>query len=180
MICSSLNLDLFIIRLLAWDEFYLKLEEKTGLRTIFERAQGNANDAMLVEWKTRYTVLLRNNDRKSRPHMNRLIIKMSHLPAEARRSIAFDCGFEFTAWRELDRGLGTRAWFCDPQAPWQKGSVENMNRCGRRYLPRNTALLSMTNHSMGLICHHLDATPLKCLAYQSPAEAFSEELQKLG
>ena len=33
MICSSLNLDLFIIRLLGWDGLYLKLEEETGLRT---------------------------------------------------------------------------------------------------------------------------------------------------
>jgi len=28
------------------------------------------------------------------------------------------------------------AWFCDPQAPWQKGSVENLNKRARRYLPR--------------------------------------------
>ncbi|MEM7060381.1 MAG: hypothetical protein AAF557_22610, partial [Pseudomonadota bacterium] len=33
MICSSLNLDLFIIRLPRWDGFYLNLEEETGLRT---------------------------------------------------------------------------------------------------------------------------------------------------
>ena len=39
---------------------------------IFERAQGDANVATLVERKTRYTVLLRNNDRKSKPLMNRL------------------------------------------------------------------------------------------------------------
>ncbi|MEI4264341.1 IS30 family transposase, partial [Roseovarius sp. D0-M9] len=53
---------------------------------IFERAQGNANVATLVERKTRYTVLLRNNDRKSRPLMNGLINEMSPLPTEARRS----------------------------------------------------------------------------------------------
>ena len=33
-----------------------------------------------------------------------------------------------------------KAWFCDPQAPWQKGSVENMNKRVRRYLPRDTDL----------------------------------------
>jgi len=86
---------------------------------IFERAQGTANVATLVERKTRYTVLLRNNDRKSRPLMNRMVNEMSPLPADARRSITFDRGFEFTAWRELDRGMGTKAWFCDPQAPWR-------------------------------------------------------------
>jgi IS30 family transposase len=50
---------------------------------IFERAQGNANVATLIERKTRYTLLLRNNDRKSRPLMNKLINEMSPLPAAA-------------------------------------------------------------------------------------------------
>lgn len=62
---------------------------------IFERAQGTANVATLTERKIRYTVLLRNNDRKSKPLMNRLIDEMSPQPTEARRSITFDSGFVF-------------------------------------------------------------------------------------
>ena len=146
---------------------------------IFERAQGNANVATLIERKTRYTVLLRNNDRKSRPLMNKLINEMSPLPANARRSITFDRGFEFTSWRELHKGMGTKSWFCDPQAPWQKGSVENMNKRVRRYLPRDTALLSLPNRYMRSICDRLNATPRKCLGYRTPAEAFRDELMKL-
>lgn len=146
---------------------------------IFERAQGAANVATLIERKTRYTVLMRNNDRKSRPLMTRLINEMSPLPSEARRSITFDRGFEFTAWRELEKGMGTKAWFCDPQAPWQKGSVENMNRRVRRYLPRDTELLTLTNQYMRLICQRLNATPRKCLGYRTPAEVFRAELRRL-
>ncbi len=33
MICSSLNLDRFILRLLIWSGLYLKVEEETGLRS---------------------------------------------------------------------------------------------------------------------------------------------------
>jgi IS30 family transposase len=146
---------------------------------IFERAQGDANVATLVERKTRYTFLMRNNGRKSRAIMSRLIHEMSPLPAEARRSITFDRGLEFVSWRELESGMGTKAWFCDPQAPWQKGSVENMNRRLRRYLPRDTALLQLTNQSMRLICQRLNTTPRKCLGYRTPAEAFREELLRL-
>lgn len=146
---------------------------------IFERAQGNANVATLIERKTRYTVLLRNNDRKSRPLMNKLINEMSPLPVEARRSITFDRGFEFTSWRELHKGMGTKSWFCDPQAPWQKGSVENMNKRVRRYLPRDTALLSLPNRYMRSICDRLNATPRKCLGYRTRAEAFRDELMEL-
>ena len=146
---------------------------------IFERAQGNANIATLIERKTLYTVLLRNNDRKSKPLMNRLIDKMSPLPADARRSITFDRGFEFTSWRELKTGMGTKSWFCDPQAPWQKGSVENMNKRVRRYLPRDTPLLSLSSRYIGSICARLNGTPRKCLGYKTPAEAFRDELMKL-
>ena len=95
---------------------------------MFERAQGYANVATVIERKTRYTILLRNNIRKSRPLMNKLIHTMSPVPAEARPSITFDRGFEFTSWRELHKGMGTKSWFCDPQALGQKGSVENMNK----------------------------------------------------
>ena len=123
---------------------------------IFERPQGDANVATLVERKTRYTVLLRNNDRKSKPLMNRLIHEMSPLPAEARRSITFDRGLEFVAWRELETGMGTKAWFCDPQAPWQKGSAETMNRRLRRSLPRSTAVLQLTPPSMRMTCQRLN------------------------
>ena len=75
--------------------------------------------------------------------------------------------------------LGHQAWFCDPQAPWQKGSVENMNKRVRRYLPRDTALLSLPNRYMRSICERLNATPRKCLGYRTPAEAFRDELMKL-
>ena len=66
--------------------------------------------------------------------------ELSPLAQTARRSITFDRGFALVSWRELDTGMGTKAWFCDPQAQWQKGSVQNMNKRLRRYLPRDTAL----------------------------------------
>lgn len=143
---------------------------------IFERALGETNVATLVERKTRYTALLRNNDRKSRPLMSRMIQEMSPLPAHARRSITFDRGLEFVSWRELDLAMGTKAWFCDPQAPWQKGSVENMNKRLRRYLPRDTALLQLTPGFLTALCQRLNATPRKCLGFRTPSEAFRDEL----
>tara|TARA_R110002110_G_scaffold415559_1_gene650655 strand:- start:14138 stop:15145 length:1008 start_codon:yes stop_codon:yes gene_type:complete len=146
---------------------------------IFRREHGTANVATLVERKTRYTLLFRNNDRKSKPIMNRLIAELSPLPHSARRSITFDRGFEFTSWRELERGMGTQAWFCDPQAPWQKGTVENTNKRIRRYLPSDTVLLSLTNRYMKSIYERMNATPRKCLGFQTPTEAFRKELMNL-
>jgi IS30 family transposase len=146
---------------------------------IFQKDLGPANVASLVERKTRYAVLFRNNDRSSTMLMNRLIDLFSPLPLPARQSITFDRGFEFVAWKHLERGMGTEAWFCDPQAPWQTGSVESFNRRARRYLPRDTQLMALSNRSMMAICERLNGTPRKCLGYRTPAEAFREELRKL-
>lgn len=68
---------------------------------------------------------------------------------------------------------------CDPQAPWQKGSVENMNKRIRWHLPRDIALLELPAEAMIALAQRLNATPRRCLRYRTPAEAFREELQKL-
>lgn len=146
---------------------------------IFERSQGTMNVASLVERKTRFAVLFRNNDRSSTHFINKLMDVMEPLPQPARRSITFDRGFEFRAWRKLKSDIGTESWFCDPQAPWQKGSVENLNKRARRYLPRDTQLAALSNRNMKAICDRLNGTPRKCLGWKTPAEAFREEMMKL-
>ena len=105
---------------------------------IFRREHGPANVTSLVERRTRFDVLFKNNDRRSKPLMDRLIDLLSPLPVPARQSMTFDRGLEFVSWRDLAAGMGTNAWFCDPQAPWPKGPIENLNRRIRRYLPSDT------------------------------------------
>ncbi|WP_335949504.1 IS30 family transposase [Salipiger bermudensis] len=153
--------------------------EWEGDLMIFERAQGSMNVATLVERKTRFAVLFRNNDRSSTHFMNSLMNVMTPLPQAARKSITFDRGFEFRDWRKLEAGIGTTAWFCDPQAPWQKGSVENLNGRARRVLPRDTSLASLSRPQMKAISERLNATPRKCLGWRTPTEAFREETVKL-
>lgn len=153
--------------------------EWEGDLMIFERAQGNANIASLVERKTRFAVLFRNNDRSTTHLMNRLMAVMEPLPQPARRSITFDRGIEFRGWRKLKPGIGTEVWFCDLQAPWQKGSVENLNKRARRYLPRDTPVAALSNRNMKAICDRLNETPRKCLGWKTSAEAFRDEMMKL-
>ena len=146
---------------------------------IFGRAQGAMNVASLVERKTRYAVLFRNNDRSSTHLMNTLMNVMEPLLQTVRRAITFDRGFEFREWRKLKSGIGTESWFCDPQAPWQKGSVENLNKRARRYLPRDTQLAALSNRNIKAICERLNGTPRKCTGWKTPAEVFREEIIKL-
>ena len=153
--------------------------EWEGDLMIFERAQGKTNVASLVERKTRFAVLFRNNDRSTTHLMNKLMGVMEPPPQPARESITFDRGIEFRDWRKLKPGIGTEAWFCDPQAPWQKGSIENINKRAWRYLPRDAPVATLSNREMKSIFDRLNSTPRKCLGWRAPTEAFREELMKL-
>ena len=79
-----------------------------------------ASVTSLIERRTRIAVLFEDRDRRSKPLMERLI----DIPAPGRQSTTFDRGFESTSRRQLEAGMGTDAWFRDPQAHWQKGSGE--------------------------------------------------------
>lgn len=142
----------------------------------FRKKFGKANVTSLVERVSRFTVFLRNNDRQSRAIMDGLIDVLGPLPHSARRSITFDRGTEFTDWPYLQAGLGVQTWFCDPQAPWQKGTVENTNRRARKWLPRDIDPLSIEHRDLHQVCAHLNSTPRKCLGFRTPAEVFRQKI----
>lgn len=68
--------------------------------------------------------------------------------------------------------------FYDPQAPWQKPTVENTNHRVRRWLPRDTILLTIEQKELLGLAQRMNATLRKCLGYRTPAEVFREELAK--
>lgn len=70
---------------------------------IFRRELGEANVTSLVERKSRYTVMIKNRSRHSRPIMDKIIDAFSPLPAFARQSFTFDRGTEFRGFRALER-----------------------------------------------------------------------------
>ncbi len=143
---------------------------------MFRKEHGKGNVTSLVKRMSRFTVLLRNNDRQSRPVIDAVIGAFSALPHEASRSFTFDCGTEFAAWEELNKGLGAETWFCDPRSPWQKGAVENTNRRLRRFVPDNTNPFAITIRSLKSITMKINQTPRKCLGFQTPEEEFRRQL----
>jgi IS30 family transposase len=105
--------------------------------------------------------------------MNKIIQTFAALPYHARRSFTFDRGSEFMGYRVLEGGTGARSWFFDPNSPSQKGTIENINKRIRRYLPSNTDLAQLP-----ALAHKLNATPRKCLGFKTPAEVFAKLLQE--
>jgi IS30 family transposase len=85
-----------------------------------------------------------------------------------QQSITFDRGTEFAAYPVLKQRLGIDRYFCQPQAPWHKGGVENLNGRLRRFLPRETDVALLSYDELEAICARLNHAPRKCLGYRTP------------
>jgi len=144
--------------------------------TLFKQKLGQSNVTSLVERVSRFTVILKNPNKRTKPVMGKIMKSLKDLPLVARRSITFDRGTEFVSWPHLQAEIGTQTWFCDPSSPWQKGTVENTNRRLRRWLPRKRDIRQCTDHDMKVICDRLNNTPRKCLGWKTPAEVFREKM----
>ena len=145
---------------------------------LFKQKLGQTNVTSLVERVSRFTVLLKTPNKRTKPVMGKIMKAVRDLPHLARKSIPFDRGTEFVNWPHLQAEIGTQTWFCDPSSPWQKGSVENTNRRVRRGLPRKRDIRTITDEDMKVICDRLNNTPRKCLGWKTPAEVFREKMME--
>jgi IS30 family transposase len=126
------------------------------------------------ERASRATLIARTPNRKADTTAQSLIDLLAAMPKPLRRTIAFDNGTEF-AKHYLLHQIGLATFFCDPHAPWQKGGVENAIGRLRRYLPRKTNLDQLTPMQICNLAQTYNHTPRKCLDFQTPAEALSNQ-----
>jgi len=133
--------------------------------------------AILVaqERTTRYTLLAKQPGKHAQAVVDRIKLWFSALPPQLRRSLTQDNGPEFFLHHQLNPN-GVKTYFCHPHSPWQKGGVENTNGRIRRYIPRGTDPDSFSDEDLQALANRLNATPRKCLGFQTPAEAFSNQL----
>ncbi|MGA9658428.1 MAG: IS30 family transposase [Asticcacaulis sp.] len=147
---------------------------------IFRRDYGKTNITSLIERKSRYQIVIRNQDRVSVRVLGAIEERLWSFPAECRQSITFDRGTEFMAWRQLYTNAGIKSYFCDTASPYQKGSVENANGRIRRYLPLETNLQTVEDSALSAIALRMNNTPRQCLGYRTPGEVFNTELAQIS
>ena len=145
---------------------------------IFNREHGPTKLTSLIERKSRYTILAKNSNRRPIPVIGQIGNLLSKLPSHARETITFDRGFEFLKYPILHEKIGMKSYFCDPQAPWQKGGVESNNNRIRRFLPRETKLDELGDSDIYGISVIMNNTPRKCLGFKTPQEVLNAHLQQ--
>jgi transposase, IS30 family len=98
------------------------------------------------------------------------------LPRQMIRSITWDQGKEMSEHAKFSIDTGVRVWFCDPHAPWQRGTNENTNGLLRQYFPKGTDLSQITQATCDAVATQLNNRPRKILGFKTPLESFTELL----
>lgn len=135
---------------------------------------------VLVERKTRFVVLCRMDGCTAADALAGFTRQMKKLPAFLRESLTYDRGSELACFEELSRRLKIDIWFCDPHAPWQRGSNENTNGLLRQFLPKGADLSLASQTLLNDIARLLNGRPRKTLDWRTPEEAMAEEIAKFS
>jgi IS30 family transposase len=88
---------------------------------------GNSYIATLVEWHSRYVMLVKVASNKTAAVISALINQSKKLPDELYKTLTWDRGCEMSNHKEFTLATDIQVYFCDPKSPWQRGSNENTN-----------------------------------------------------
>lgn len=74
---------------------------------------------------------------------------------------------------DLQNNQRTRVFYCDPQAPFQKGAAENNHALIRRIIPKGTSLDRFTQEDITLMMNHVNSYGRANLGDKTPYEVFA-------
>jgi IS30 family transposase len=130
----------------------------------------------LVERKIRFVILCKMDGNGAEVALHSFTRQMRRLPTALRKSMTYDRGSEMACHPELARRLKIDIWFCDPHAPWQRGSNDNTNGLPRQYMPKGTDLNGASQTCLNDVANLMNNRPRKTLGWRTPAEAMADEI----
>jgi IS30 family transposase len=139
---------------------------------------GQSAIATLVERATRFLILVGlPGGRVSEHVVAQLSAAMRTLPAQLRRSLAWDQGAEMARHADFTVATDCPVYFCDPHSPWQRGSNENTNGLLRQYYPKGvTDFRAITQRQLNVVAAELNGRPRQTLGWHTPAEKLNQLL----
>jgi len=136
--------------------------------TVVSGKRGSGALLVSVDRKSRYVCIKKLLSLKPQETVDTLRMVMNSYKV---KSITFDNGIE----NRYHKQLNIPTFFCDPYSSWQKGSVENVNKMIRRYMPKGTNISSVSVEYIRYIQDLINKKPRKVLGYRSAYDVMMEK-----
>ena len=130
----------------------------------------------VVERRSRYTVLGKVPSKQAE-HVAAATIALLAAHKGHTQTITADNGKEFAHHATISQALDTAVYFAHPYHAWERGLNENTNGLIRQYVPKGTALDTLSQAQVHHIMERLNHRPRKGLAFQTPHEILCKETE---
>lgn len=145
--------------------------------TVIGKGRRNAFVTM-VERKTLYTVVQRIESKHAEITADALISAMKPYK-DMISTVTFDNGKEFAQHERIADELGTDVYFAHPYSSWERGINENTNGLLRRYFPKGTDFMALSEEEIQTAVDKLNHRPRKTRGYKTPHELFTGQSEIL-
>lgn len=106
--------------------------------------------------------------------VERALIRMKKRYPEMQ-TITFDNDILFLEHKKLEKKLCVKIYFCFPHSPWQKPSIENLNKTLRRYIPKSSDISRYSREYIARLEAKMNRRFMDCLDSLIPDEAYERE-----
>ena len=130
----------------------------------------------IVERKTRYTFIVKIENRKSKTVTQQFAKLLNKLPKYIRKTMTYDNGIEMANHKWLSNNTGMDVYFANPYSSWERGTNENTNGLIRRFFPKGTDFNKITIEQLKQAQFALNNRPRKILGYKTPNEIMNQEI----
>lgn len=128
----------------------------------------------LVERKTRYTIIVKMNSRKSMHVVNNFADELLKFPGKVLKSLTYDNGVEMAEHKRFSYRTNMPVYFAHPYSSWERGTNENTNGLIRRFFPKKTDFNAITYIQLKQVEYLLNNRPRKVLNWKTPLEKLHE------
>ncbi len=150
---------------------------------------GHMEGDFIVSGKSGKGIILGLRDRKIRKNLLERILPVSVRNVERAlvrmkkrypeiQTITFDNDILFLEHKRLERILGIKIYFCHVHAPWEKPSIENLNKDLRRYIPKSSDISKYSKRFVQKLEAKMNRRFMDVLGSLTPDEAYAREKKK--
>src|SRR5574344_650285 len=139
----------------------------------------------LIERKTRYGIIIRIAKKSKKCIVNalkKIKAKYGKYFYDIFLSITADNGSEFKdalgMSLSLKNGKKVKIYYAHAYSSWERGTNENFNRMVRRWFPKGTSFVNITQQQIDKVCNWINDYPRKQFGFMSAASLYNEEYSK--